>query len=72
MNWKSTGSPHQLLVNNTLVTKAFDVAEEMKNYFYTKIINLRSAINCIVWTPESCQTIMTNKRCRLDLQFPTK
>ena len=72
MNWKSTGSPHQLEINGNIISKAFNIAEEMNSFFYNTVEKIRSEINKITWTPESCNQIMRNKKCKLDLGFPTK
>ena len=37
MNWKKTGSPHQIFVNNQVFRKAAEVAEIMNQYFFNKI-----------------------------------
>ena len=72
MNWKSTGSPHQLVVNNVLITKAFEVAITMNTFFYNKVQDIRKNIVTRIWTNEACKKVMQNKDCSLSLQFPSK
>ena len=72
MNWKSSGSPHQILSNNIIEKKAFQVAEIVNNFFHDKVQIIRNSIPHILWTPDSCKNIMEGKNCRLNLQFPTQ
>ena len=72
MNWKKTASPHQILSNNIIESKAFNVAETMNSFFSSKVHGLKSSIQSLIWSPENCQNIMKNKNCKLRLQFPSK
>ena len=72
MNWKKTGSPHSIFINNRLFKKAYDVAEIMNQYFFNKLAVIRANINYRIWTPASCQSVMLHKKCKLHSQFVTK
>ena len=68
INWKtSSGSPSQLIVNGRLITKASYIAEEMNNYFITKVAKIRAGIQYLPNTFEKCKEIMGNRRCKADL-----
>ena len=69
MGWKTTGSPHQILENNEIIRKSFQIAQVMNKYFYDKIKNIRSIINIKEWNPSSCRNIMNQKHCKLYMQF---
>ena len=72
MDWKTTGSPHHIKSNGEMKTKAYDVAETMNSWFLSKLISKKSSLNSIIWTPNICNDIMKNKKCKLSLKFPTK
>ena len=72
MNWKKTGSPHQIKSNNMVISKAYDVAETMNSFFYSKLQNIKSSIKFIKWVPTICHDIMKSKKCKVSLQVPTK
>ena len=61
MNWKKTGSPHEIFINNKMFKKASEVAEIMNQYFFNKIAIIRSKLKKVVWNPAYCQSVMSNK-----------
>ena len=71
MNWKSTGTPSQIEVNNQLVTSARLIAELMNQFFIDKVRLIRAGMCQVVTNLASCMKIMENKRCRLNLQHIT-
>ena len=72
MDWKSTGSPYSILINNQLVTKAFNVAEEINKFFHQKIADIRKSINEQGWTPDACEKVRESKKCKLFLNHISK
>ena len=69
MEWKMSGSPHKIEVDNKLYRSAREVAIKMKEYFIHKVSNLRSTFegqNLDLW---GCRESMLNKSCRLSLNF---
>ena len=44
----------------------------MNSFFSSKVHGLKSSIQSLIWSPENCQNIMKNKKCKLRLQFPSK
>ena len=71
MNWKRSGTPTQILVNNILYCKAKDVAKYMNEYFISKVTNLRNNFNRRSPNFEHCQKLMGKKTCSLDIGFVT-
>ena len=67
MNWKSTGTPSQIVVNNILVTKASVIAEYMNQFFIDKVRNIRIGMRNVAWGVASCLPIMAGKNCKLGL-----
>ena len=67
MNWKSPGTPNQLVVGNSLVTKARDIAEYMNEFFITKIKNIRNGMRREAWQNTACKNIMEEKTCKLSM-----
>ena len=67
MNWKSTGPPSQLVVDNILVTKAGTIAEQMNKFFISKIAKIRNGMRHVAWDETSCMNIMAGKGCKLGL-----
>ena len=67
MNWKSTGTPTQLEVNNVLLTSAGSIAELMNNFFIEKVNLIRAGMRNVAANFSSCRDIMQNKQCKLNL-----
>ena len=66
MGWKSFGTPNQLEVSSTLVTKPTIIAELMNNFFINKVITIRNGLRKLPAWFETCKKIMQGKRCSLD------
>ena len=71
MDWKTSGTPHQIEVNWRLVTRALVIATHMNKFFIDKVRKIRetmsqSAENCTTWSQ-----IMSNKQTNLALQQVT-
>ena len=68
MGWKSSGTPHQLKVDNQLVTSAKKIAKLMNEFFIGKVQKIRSAMQNSVFSLAKVHDIMENKTCKLKLQ----
>ena len=68
MNWRSPGSPTQLEVNNSLVTRACLIASHMNQFFIDKVRQTRSSMAQVVINLGHCRKIMETKQCGLRLQ----
>ena len=44
----------------------------MNKFFCKKVKDIKKSITSIPWSPESLKSIMKNKKCSLDLKYPTK
>ena len=44
MNWKTTGSPHQLEVNGRLITSSGQIASVMNDFFIDKVRRIRGVM----------------------------
>ena len=44
MGWKSTGTPHQLKVNNQLITSAKNIAQSMNEFLLQKVQKIHSLL----------------------------
>ena len=71
MNWKSCGSPHQLEVDNRLVTKASSIAALMNTFFIDKVKNIRRIMMNLPICLSMCVQIMGQKECGLSLKHVT-
>ena len=67
MNWKTTGTPTQIEVNNELITSASKIAGLMNTFFLEKISLIRRNMRDLVPDFTSCSKIMQNKNCKLSL-----
>ena len=67
MGWKSTGTPHQLEVNNKLITKASAIAQIMNKFFIDKVHLIRRGLRKLPEKFEECLRIMRGKKCSLTL-----
>ena len=67
MNWKSTGIPTQLEVNNVLITSAGSIADLMNNFFIDKVNLIRAGKRNVAANFSSCVEIMQNKHSKLNL-----
>ena len=67
MSWKSLGTPSQLVVGYSLVTKASDIAEYMNDFFITKVKNIRTGMREVAWQNTACKKIMEEKTCKLSM-----
>ena len=62
MNWRSPGSPTQLEVNNSLVTRACLIASHMNQFFIDKVRQTRSSMAQVVINLGHCRKIMETKQ----------
>ena len=69
MNWKSTGTPSQIVKNNILYKKAKQVAEIMNEFFVDKILKLKSKFGDVPANYEHCHKAMTGKTCKLSMKY---
>lgn len=70
MDWDHNSEPpDQLVVNGTLVTKAFDIASEMNNFFIQKVKLIQESVHFIPNDYRECRKIMKDKVCKLDLRY---
>ena len=65
MGWKSTGTPNQLEVDNTLITKATTIATIMNNFFIDKVLLIRRGMRRVPEKLGECLKIMREKKCSL-------
>ena len=71
MEWKTTGTPKQLEIENSLVTKAGQIARHMNNFFINKVRNIRSNLTRAAENLTVCENIMEGKECSLSLNHVT-
>ena len=69
MDWKRSGTPSQIVVNNVLYKKAKDVAKLMNEFFISKVENLRRGFGGQNLNLTHCRQAMKNKKCSLGLEF---
>ena len=69
MEWKESGTPNQLLLDNKLYRKASEVALLKNEYFVSKVNNLRRKFNPQTLDLTGCRKAMGSKRCSLSLKF---
>ena len=67
MGWKSTGTPHQIKVDNQLVTSAKKIAHFMNVFFLDKVQKIRAGMVYAAFTVRKVHDIMQNKTCKLNL-----
>ena len=67
MGWESFGTPNQLEVSNTIVTKPRIIAELLNNFFINKVITIRNGLRKLPAWLETCKKVMLGKRCSLDI-----
>ena len=72
MNWKSPGSPTQILDNGTLIKKAVNIAECMNSYFVDKVKSIRNGMRSVAFELNSCYQVMAGKTCTLGLSHVTE
>ena len=65
MDWKSTGTPTQIEVNNVLITSASKIAEVMNCFFIEKVSLIRRGMRTMANDFTSCFKVMENKTCKL-------
>ena len=68
MGWKSSGTPHQLLVDNQLVTSAKKIAKLVNIFFIDKVQKIRSQMKNANFSLVKVREIMGNKTCKLRLK----
>ena len=71
MGWKTTGTPSQLEINNTLETKASNIARIMNEFFIDKVLRIQNGLQRVPERLQECMNIMRGKECKLDLQHVT-
>ena len=69
MDWNSPGTPNQILVNNVLYRKAFEVATLLNDFFIEKVEKHMKMFRGGNLDLKGCQKIMDSKRCSLTLNF---
>ena len=69
MNWKRTGTPSQIVMNNVLYLKAKQVAEIMNEFFVEKVKKLKQKFGDNF---EHSYKAMGNKNCKLDMKHVTE
>ena len=67
MNWKTTGTPHQIEVGGRLITKAKLIATYMNEFFIEKVQIIRAAMVETLENLSICRKIMKNKNTNLRL-----
>ena len=72
MNWKSTGTPSQIVKDNILYKKAKKVAEIMNDFFVSKIQKLKAKFRDVPANLEHCSKAMNGKRCKLNMKHVTQ
>ena len=68
MDWKTTGTPHQIEVSGRLVTSARQIATFMNEFFIDKVQRIRGAMAPSVHNFSACTRIMSNKHAKLSLK----
>ena len=68
MEWKTTGTPHQIEVGGKLITKARLIATHMNEFFIEKVQQIREAMGQSVVNLTTCTKIMTGKKIGLSLK----
>ena len=68
MGWKSSGTPHQLKVDNQLVTSAKKIAQLMNEFFIGKVQKIRDGMKDSRFSLSKVTEIMQNKTCKLKLK----
>ena len=71
MDWKTTGTPHQIEVNGRLVTRALEIATHMNEFFIDKVRKIRETMLETAENFTTCVRIMSNKQTNLSLQHVT-
>ena len=71
MEWRSVGSPSRIEVDNCLITSARSIAEHMNNFFIEKVRKIKSGMQTLTLSLNSCKLIMEGKQCHLNLSFVT-
>ena len=69
MDWKDSGSPKQIVVDNVVYKKAADVAMLLNEFFVSKINSLRSRFQNQPLNLVGCKKAMNRKRCSLSLSY---
>ena len=68
LGWKSQSSPHQIRVNDTLLTSSKKIAQCMSEYFINKVASIRSSMVPAPLPVMKLQEIMRGKNCNMQLQ----
>ena len=71
MNWKTQGTPTQIVVDNQLITSARLIAELMNQFFMNKVMLIRAGMGQVVTNLAHCLKIMEGKECKLNMQHTT-
>ena len=67
MGWKKQGSPNGLHVGTNLVTSAKNIAKLLNEFFHKKVHDIRKKIPEVAPNFKICKSIMSEKRCKLQL-----
>ena len=67
MDWKTTGTPHQIEVDGKLITKAQTIATCMNEYFLEKVKKIRDSMSKTAENFSTCSEIMHDKNINLSL-----
>ena len=71
MNWKSAGTPRQILDQNKMYSKSLDIARLLNTFFVQKIKLLSSQFKSYPPNYDGCHKAMGPKGCKMYLQFAT-
>ena len=71
MDWKTTGTPHQIEVDGRLITKASLIAKYMNEFFIDKVQKIRQAMGQTAENLSTCSEIMADKQLTLSFQHVT-
>ena len=68
MGWTNQGPPHQIEIDNNLLTSAKKISESMNEYFIGKVNKIRAEMNHAEFPTGKLQEFMSGKNCRMQLQ----
>ena len=69
LGWSSGGPPNKLIINNAMITKPYEIAQSMNNYFVSKVQNIVANLPVSNRDPlELPRMLMKNKQCSFDLK----
>ena len=73
MDWSSSGAPTQLEItdggSSVFITRAFEIAKVMNEYFVTKVQNLIQGLQVLPESLEGCHKIMNGRNISLSAKY---